>query len=241
MLAREQSQAARSKDLLVLLARFTQQNKEFSRAQEYLKEAIELDREDLGLWKMLGSFQYAARESQKALASFEQLLALADEADPEVCLKLALLYIAQGLYDKAYDLLIFTVQKLEMSIAWTGLGVCCLRLGDLTEAEVALSQANEMDRWDPTTWGYCAVMCARLGRWIEGEQAVTLAARLELRDFRLINEILDFYGERAKEEDTKLALQALRKVELSECHASLEPDHAGKSNEEEEAAREGDD
>jgi Flp pilus assembly protein TadD len=183
---------------------------------------------------MLGSFQYAAGEFQKALMSFEQLLALADEADPEVCLKLGLVYITQGLYDKAYDLLMFTVQRREISVAWTALGVCCLRLGDFEEAEVALSQANEMDRWDATTWGYCAVMCARLGRWIEGEQAVTLAATLELRDFRLISEILEFYGEVAKEEDTKLALQELRKIEQGDCHASLEAAKAGKGNGEEE-------
>jgi tetratricopeptide (TPR) repeat protein len=222
MLTREQLQSGRSKELLILLAKFTQQTREFSRAQEYLKEAIELDREDLELWKMLGSFQYAAEECNKALASFEQLLALAEHADPGVCLKLSLVYIRHQKYDKAFDLLMYTVERLEVSIAWTALGVCCLRLRDFTEAEAALGQANQMDRWDSTTWGYCAVLCAKMKRWIEGEQALSLAVRLKLRDFRLINEIIELFGEVAKGEDVRMYLNELRKVTEAECHRSLE-------------------
>jgi tetratricopeptide (TPR) repeat protein len=222
MLTREQLQNGRSKELLILLARFTQQMREFSRAQEYLKEAIELDREDLSLWKMLGSFQYAASEFDKAQASFQQLLALAEAADPEVCLKLALVYIIKGKYDKGYDLLMYTVERLDVSVAWTALGVCCLRLGDFEEAEVALGQANQMDRWDATVWGYCAVLCRKMGRWIEGEQAVSLAARLKLRDFRLVKEIIELYDELAKGEETKMYLTELRNVQEADCHRSLE-------------------
>jgi tetratricopeptide (TPR) repeat protein len=225
MLTREQLQSGRSKELLVLLARYTQQNREFSRAQEYLREAIELDREDLTLWKMLGVFQYDAGEPERAIASFEQLLALAEEADPEVGLRLALLYIARAKYEKAYDLLMYTVQKLEVSVAWTALGVCCLRLGELDEAEAALGQANQMDRWDATTWGYCAVLCAKAKRMVEGEQAVSLAGRLKLRDWRLIAEILVAYAD-AKGEETRLWLADLRNRKETECHQALESEQA---------------
>jgi tetratricopeptide (TPR) repeat protein len=234
MLTREQLQNGRSKELLILLARFTQQTKEFSRAQEYLKEAIELDREDLELWKMLGSFQYAAGEYDEALASFEQLLALAENPDAGVCLKLSLVSIQHQKYDKAFDLLMYTVERLDVSVAWTALGVCCLRLGDFEEAEAALGQANQMDRWDATTWGYCAVLCAKMDRWIEGEQAVSLAVRLKLRDFRLINEIIELFGEVAKGEEVRTDLNELRKVTEAECHKSLEAertDQAGAQTE----------
>jgi tetratricopeptide (TPR) repeat protein len=231
MLTREQLQNGRSKELLVLLARFTQQNREYSRAQEYLKEAIDFDREDLSVWTMLGSFQYAAGEYNKALASFEQFLSLAEDPDPEVCVRLGLVYISLGKYEKAYHLLIHAVQKVEIAIAWTALGVCCLRMNDFGEAEVALQQANEMDRWDPTTWGYCAVTCARMGRWIEGEQAVWYTARLGLRDYRLIREILEFYEDVAKGEETRIHLRVLRLVNVEECHKPMEPENAGKGME----------
>jgi Flp pilus assembly protein TadD len=142
ILNREQVQNGRSRDLLVLLARFCQQNKEFSRAEEYLREAIELDREDLVVWKTLSRFQYESGAYNRALESCEQLLGLMEVSDPEVCLRLALITIRFGNYEKAFDLLMFTVQKLDNNIAWMALGVCCLRKGDYEQAEVALSQAN---------------------------------------------------------------------------------------------------
>jgi tetratricopeptide (TPR) repeat protein len=229
MLQREQLQANRSKELLILLARFCKQNQEFSRAEEYLKEAIEADREDLALWKMLGEYQYANCDFEKVLISFEQLLALSEEASPEVCLRLAIVHILHRRYEKAYDLLMYSVQKMETAVTWLCLGVCCLRLGDYEEAEVALSQANQMDKWDATTWGYCAVLCGMVERWIEGEQAVVVAGRLGLRDYRLIKEILSLYSTIATGEETKEYLQKLESVEESECHRSLESDLAGKS------------
>jgi tetratricopeptide (TPR) repeat protein len=232
MLTREQLQSARTKDLLVLLGRFTQQNREFSRAQEYLKEAIEQDREDLVLWRLLGDFQYAAQDYEKALASFEQLLALVVDADPEVSLKLALVNLAHGRYDRVYDLLMHTVDKRGTSLAWLGLGVCCLRKREFDEAEVCFCQANELDRWDPITWGYCAVLCALRGRWIEGEQAVCWMTRLEVRDFRLILEILEWYEEKAKGEETRMCLNKLKEIREDQCHRSLEVGDAGKGNSE---------
>lgn len=226
MLTREQLQCQQSKDLLILLAKFTQQNGEYSRAQEYLKECLEANQEDLALWKMLGEYQYSAGELDKALVSFEKLLALAEQPDPEICLRLALINIIHSNYEKAYDLLMYTVQNTEIALAWTCLGVCCLRMEQYDEAEASLSQANEMNKWDPTTWGYCAVLCGKCGRRIEGEQALILATKLKLRDFRLIGEIIDLYDEIAQGEETRICLNSLKGIEKDECHSSLEPDDA---------------
>ncbi|OHT12041.1 TPR Domain containing protein [Tritrichomonas foetus] len=226
VLTREQLQCQVSKELLVLLAKFTQQNGEFSRAQEYLKESLEADHENLNTWKMLGEFQYASCEYEKALISFEQMLALADKPDPEVCLRHALIDLLHGNYAKSFDLLIFTVQQIDIALAWTALGVCCLRMGDLDECEVALTKANEMDKWDPTTWGYCAILCCLAGRMIEGEQALVYAKRLHLRDYRLIGELIRKFETIATGEETINCISELRQIKESDCHASLEPDNA---------------
>lgn len=226
MLTREQLQCQQSKELLVLLAKFTQQNGEYSRAQEYLKECLEANQEDLSLWKMLGEYQYAAGEFDKAHVSFERLLALAEQPDPEICLRLALINMMHTNYQKAYDLLMYTVQNTQIALSWTCLGVCCLRMEDYEEAECCLQQSNEMNKWDPTTWGYCAVLCAKLDRRIEGEQALILAAKLRLRDFRLIHEIINLYDEIAKGEETRACLELMKGIKIDECHKSLEPDGA---------------
>jgi Flp pilus assembly protein TadD len=119
-----------------------------------------------------------------------------------------------------------TVQRAGTALAWMALGVCCLRRGELGEAEAALGEANALDRWDAPTWGYCAVLCARAGRWVEGEQALCLAARLALRDFRLIREILASYAGRALGEEAARCAAELARVAPGECHAPLEADGA---------------
>ena len=232
MITREQQQCQPSIDLLKLMAKFTQQTGEYSRAQEYLKEVIEAEQEDLSLWKMLGEYQYSAGEKEKALASFERLLALAEEPDPEICLRLSLIYILNGMYEKAYDLLMYTVQHKDMALAWTCLGVCCLRRKEYEEAEASLCQANELDKWDPTTWGYCSVLCAKCDRRIEGEQALVYATKQKLRDYRLIQEIIELYENVAIGEETKICLNELKSIQPEDCHASLEPENAGKEIEE---------
>lgn len=226
MLSREQRQGQSSQQLLVALAKFTQYNGEFSRSQEYLREALDMDSEDLELWKMLGVYQFAANELDKAMVSLEKMLTLAEVPDPEVCLYLALIEILNKNYSKAYDLLMFTVQNKEIALAWTALGVCCMRMGDFDEAESCFCQANEIDKWDATTWGYCAVLCAILDRYVEGEQAVILATKQNLRDYRLIQEIIKNYDEVATGEETKICLNNLKGIQEKDCHKSLESENA---------------
>ena len=221
ILTREQMTGNQSKELLVLQARFAELNHNFSRAQEYLRQAIEADREDLSVFKMLGNFQYEAGDLDKARETFEQLLYFVPEPDPEVCVKLALIYLNSGLYEKAYHILMTAVQKKDSSLAWACLGVCCIRLGDYEEADVCLTHANELDKWDATTWGYCAVLCAKTDRTIEGNQAVCWAANQHLRDYRLIQEILSLYNSPTNPE-TISHIQLLAAVQESDCHKPLE-------------------
>ncbi len=42
--------------------------------------------------------------------------------------------------------------------AWLYLGISCLRLGDFTAAEDALTQANILDHLNPKVWGWMAIL-----------------------------------------------------------------------------------
>lgn len=151
-------QNGRTKELLIILARQAKLTGEKSRAQEYLKEALDFDREDTEIWTMLGDYQFEANEHDKAFQSYQAVLSLSEEANPECCLKLALLNIELEKYEVAYDLLMYTVKKIDLCLPWCLLGICCLRLGDLEEADVSFIQANSLDRWDSTIWGYSAIL-----------------------------------------------------------------------------------
>lgn len=222
ILTREQAAGGQSKEFLVLQARFAQFTRNYARAQEYLRQAMEIDREDVAVFKMLGNFQYEAGDREKARETFEQLLYLVPEPDPDACLKLALVLLQSGLYENAYQVLMSAVQQADWSLSWACLGICCLRMGDYEEAEVCLSHANELDKWSPIIWGYCAVLCAKAGRWVEGEQALCWASNQKLRDFRLIQEILELYRDTAKGPETLVHIQQLSLVQEADCHKSLE-------------------
>ena len=47
----------------------------------------------------------------------------------------------------------------------------CLQLGELSEAEDALAEANILNNTDPEVWAYLSLVCLRTGRQVEAEQA----------------------------------------------------------------------
>lgn len=221
-LSKERTQGQRSKELLILLAKFSQLTGDPQRAQEYLKEAIEMDQEDLSVWRMLGEFQFESGMFDKAKASFTSLLTLSDDPDPPSCLKLALIKVKDGEYAAAYDLLMFTVQKLDDVLAWLALGVCCFRMEEYTEADACFVRASELDRWNAVTWGYCALLCFKTNDSIKACQAVIYAWTLGLKDKRLIDEIIVEAEKAEIGEKTKEIIIQMRNVKEEDCFPSFE-------------------
>lgn len=43
------------------------------------------------------------------------------------------------------------------------MGVACYQLGDLEEAEDALSEANILNNLDPEVWAYLTMVCLKVG------------------------------------------------------------------------------
>ena len=218
----QQLQGQRTKELLLLLARFAQMTQDYQRAQEYLKEALEMNQEDISLWKLLGDFQFEAGDKDKAKQSFTSVLTLAEDPDATSCLKLALIKLNEGEYAATYDLLMYTVQKEESVLGWLALGVCCLRMGDYEEADASLSRANELDRWYPLTWGYCALLCIKMGRLVEASQSITFAHSLGLKDYRLIHEIIEEASNVELSETASQYLKELGEISKDDCYPPFE-------------------
>lgn len=112
-----------------------------------------------------------------------------------------------------------------------------MRLNDFQEADVAFIQAISLDRWDPTTWGYSAILCSKMGRNVEGEQAINFASRLGLKDFTVISEIISLYDGKVKGEEANSNLELLKNIKIEDCYPSLES-LPKESNEEEEQSKE---
>lgn len=59
--------------------------------------------------------------------------------------------------------------------------VFLLQLGELSEAEDALSEANILNNSDPEVWGYLSLVCLKTGRQLEAEQAYKYAIKVRGR------------------------------------------------------------
>ena len=52
------------------------------------------------------------------------------------------------------------------------------QLGELSEAEDALSEANILNNSDPEVWGYLSLVCLKTGRRLEAEQSYKYAIKV---------------------------------------------------------------
>ena len=52
------------------------------------------------------------------------------------------------------------------------------QLGELTEAEDALAEANVLNNYDPEVWAYLSLVCLRTARQLEAEQAYKYAVKV---------------------------------------------------------------
>ena len=51
-------------------------------------------------------------------------------------------------------------------------------MGELSEAEDALSEANVLNNYDPEVWAYLSLVCLRTARQLEAEQAYKYAVKV---------------------------------------------------------------
>ena len=102
---------------------------------------------------------------------------------------------------------------LPSTTAWYYLGLSCLRLGELTHAEDAISQANILDHLNPRPWGLMAVLCLQNGHLSRKNQADLCfkeALRMGLKEVDLLEEIGDLY---AREDVTVMsAIESYREL-----------------------------
>ena len=93
----------------------------------------------------------------------------------------ACLNIPIWVYDYA-----FGIERVKISLLSPSL---LDQLGELSEAEDALCEANILNNSDPEVWGYLSLVCLGTGRQQEAEQAYKYALKVGLEDPGLLDEI----------------------------------------------------
>ncbi|XP_031552846.1 cilia- and flagella-associated protein 70-like [Actinia tenebrosa] len=182
-----------SAEYYITLGRLKIQQMQYEEAEDKLKQAIVLNHQNPDCWALIGHLNYLMGKTEEARENYERTLSYITEASDmhAIYLRLASIYLEKGQFQQAKDTFLKACVRSPSCVSWLGVGIASYRLGDLMEAEDALSEANILNNKDPEVWGYLSLVCLNTTRQLEAEQAYKYALKLNLKDENLLNEIHD--------------------------------------------------
>ncbi|XP_073218710.1 cilia- and flagella-associated protein 70 isoform X2 [Lepidochelys kempii] len=135
--------------------------KDFSKAEECLREAIQTDYLNPNVWAQKGHLCYLSGNLSEAKECYERTISFVTDASEMhfVYLRLGSIYLKEK------------------------------ELKEMAEAEDALSEANALNNNKAEVWAYLALVCMQGGRQLEAEQSYKYALKLELKNEELLQEI----------------------------------------------------
>eukprot|EP00076_Gallus_gallus_P027047 XP_015150183.1 cilia- and flagella-associated protein 70 isoform X5 [Gallus gallus] len=192
------------------LARTCLLKEEFSKCEECLCEAIRIDFLNPDVWAQKGHLCYLRRDLQEAKECYERTVSFVEDAADMhfVYLRLGSIYLEDKEYGKAKQIYLQACKSSASCLTWLGVGIACYRLGEMVEAEDALSEANALNNSNAEVWAYLALVCLQVsaqqaprpslkntacipggGRQLEAEQCYKYASKLGLDDSALLQEL----------------------------------------------------
>jgi uncharacterized protein HemY len=78
--------------------------------------------------------------------------------------RLGVVYARRKAWKDARVVFLKNCKEFTSTTSWMYLGLSLLRLGDLSLAEDALTQANILDNLNPKVWGYMTILCLTMGK-----------------------------------------------------------------------------
>lgn len=143
--------------------------------------------EKLMVEKRVTSYSLAIKEVA-AINSYD-LIPLSDYVE------LGKLLITQGRYQDALESMLSGCRIYPSSTLFNLIGICCLRLDKMIDAEDALQEANLIDNRNPDVWAYLCVLCLSTGghRMEEADSCCYQSLRLGLSNSNILREIATAY------------------------------------------------
>ncbi|KAG5279454.1 hypothetical protein AALO_G00077950 [Alosa alosa] len=164
---------------------------EYGSAETSLSAALRDSYENPDVWALWGHLHFLRGESRDAQKCYERTLDfVADASDTHpIYLRLGSIYLKEGQFEKAKATYLRACKSSPSCLTWLGLGIACYRLGEMTEAEDALTEANTLNNSNAEVWGYLALVCLQMGRKLEAEQSYKYTLKLDLQNEPLLQEI----------------------------------------------------
>ncbi|KAH9106577.1 hypothetical protein LEN26_014525 [Aphanomyces euteiches] len=167
----------------------------FDAARDACQVALDMDAACADSWYLCGLIASRQGLFDAALESYSHALGhmerLADLYHLPLYLQLGALYMQHQQWGAAKAIFLRACHETSAASAWLGVGVVCIRQEDWEGAEMALAEANVLDRTNADVWGYLSLVCLNVtpGRPKQAEQALEQALRYDLTNATLLREL----------------------------------------------------
>ncbi|XP_065501244.1 cilia- and flagella-associated protein 70 isoform X3 [Caloenas nicobarica] len=164
---------------------------DFSKCEECLCEAININYLNPNVWAQKGHLCYLKGNFREAKECYERAISFVEDAADMhfIYLRLGSIYLEEKEYGQAKQTYLLACKNSASCLTWLGVGIACYRLEEMVEAEDALSEANALNNTNAEVWGYLALICLQGGRELEAEQCYKYSIKLGLRSDALLREI----------------------------------------------------
>jgi len=175
----------------IALGRLLLQKEDYKQAEAAIQDALQFSYQDSEAWALLGHIHFLQADYRSARDCYQRTLQFVNEPKDmhSIYLRLASIYLQEEQYQEAKETYLLAAKRAPSSVTWLGVGIACYRLGDLSQAEDALVEANILNNLDAAVWGYLSLVCLQTGRALEAEQSYKYCMKLDLYDQELLREI----------------------------------------------------
>ncbi|XP_055085829.1 cilia- and flagella-associated protein 70 [Periophthalmus magnuspinnatus] len=182
---------------LLHLARLHLLRKNYSSALANLEVVLDHNDENAEAWALKGHCLFLQGSLNSAQESYE--CSLSFHPPPEnphlVLLRLGDICQQEGQFEQAKLVHLQACEQSPSCLTWLGLGAACYRLGELSLAETALTEANHLNNRNAQVWAYLSFICLKSGRLKEAEQFYKYAVQFKLQNEDLIREYTQMFDQ----------------------------------------------
>ena len=192
----------------------------FSEAATILDELINKQKDHIAAWVLRGHAYYFNDNLFDSEESYIKALRLNPQLDDSILQeRLGIVYIKRKAWKDARTVFLKCCKETTRFVSWAYLGYCLLKLGELAQAEDAISQANIIDHSNPIAWGMMTLLCLTTGetRLIQANMSFIEAIKLGLKNQVIIEEVGDLYSILGQLDQALIAYEQL---------AVISPDYA---------------
>ncbi|XP_076647160.1 cilia- and flagella-associated protein 70 [Halictus rubicundus] len=168
-LAQEMSQSNQSTHFLYYMAVEHYLSNRYEDALSHLEEVKCEYGMDYAISSLMGHCYMRMGDNEKAIECYEFARMLFDRPKTLhlVEVRLGYHYYNTKDYERAKTVFLSACKSSPTSHTWLGAGMSCYELGEFTEAEATLSEANRLDNLNPDIWGHLCLLNLTLRRYDE--------------------------------------------------------------------------